>query len=527
MGRQAVFQSNLGSFTSNNHTLSVTVPSGLSNRILVITKSCNNNLPWTSFTSITVNGSSAGIVDAGTSGNALAARSIRTWYLLAPAVGTYDVQLSFSTSSMNGGLLTAVLYDNVDQATPIADFKSVSSGSAATPVTVSSLGTPAGASVLAHARALSATSATPGGGATTLGTAATEEAVFEPAAGATSASCAWGGTSPTQVSIIALALKPAAAGDTTPPTLSSPTGAQTGSATASGGVTTDEGNGTLYGVVSTSGTAPTSAQVRAGQTHTGSAAAYASNQSVTSTGAKGFSATGLSASTTYYWHFTQRDAASNDSLVVSSASFTTAASDTTAPILSSPTGAQTGTTTASGGVTTDEANGTLYAVCTTSATAPTALQVEAGQNQAGAAAPYATNQAITTAGAKTVGATGLTPGTTYYWHFMHKDGAGNRSTVVSSSSFSTAPITGSFTTGELRLAGVRQNGVAVKYTLYVGATMADWGNLSAFTAEAGTGTTSASGPSTLTRSGHTLGAGLVLFGNLSGTCSAAWPVTVV
>jgi len=109
-----------------------------------------------------------------------------------------------------------------------------------------------------------------------------------------------------------------------------------------------------------------------------------------------------------------------------------------APALTSPTGAQTGSTTASGGVTTDEANGTLYAVCTTSGTAPTKAQVKLGQDNSSVAATYASNAAITTTGAKTVAATGLTASTTYYWHFMHEDAATNQSTVSSSTSFTTA-----------------------------------------------------------------------------------------
>jgi hypothetical protein len=115
------------------------------------------------------------------------------------------------------------------------------------------------------------------------------------------------------------------AADTTAPTLTSPTGTQTGSSTATIGATTDEANGTMYGVVTVSGTAPSVAQIQAGQDNSGSAAAYASNQSITTTGAKTFSATGLAASTSYYAHFQHKDAAANDSTVVTSAQFTTTA----------------------------------------------------------------------------------------------------------------------------------------------------------------------------------------------------------
>jgi hypothetical protein len=84
------------------------------------------------------------------------------------------------------------------------------------------------------------------------------------------------------------------------------------------------------------------------------------------------------------------------------------AADTTAPVLTSPTGTQTGSTTATVGATTDEGNGTMYAVVTTSATQPSVAQIKAGQNDAGAVAVWAGNQAISTTGAKTLNATGLT-----------------------------------------------------------------------------------------------------------------------
>lgn len=115
-----------------------------------------------------------------------------------------------------------------------------------------------------------------------------------------------------------------------------------------------------------------------------------------------------------------------------------AVADTTAPVLTSPTGTQTGSSTATVGVTTDENNGTLYAVVTTSATQPSVAQVKAGQNNGGTAAAYASSQAISSTGAKTFSATVLAPGTTYYAHFVHTDTALNNSTVSSTSSFTTA-----------------------------------------------------------------------------------------
>lgn len=111
--------------------------------------------------------------------------------------------------------------------------------------------------------------------------------------------------------------------DTTPPTLSAPGFTGNGLTTGNASVTTNEGNGTLYCVVTTNSTTPTVAQVQAGQNSSGTTAAYSSNQSITSTGAKSFSVTGLSSSTTYYAHFQHRDAFGNDSAVVSSSAGTT------------------------------------------------------------------------------------------------------------------------------------------------------------------------------------------------------------
>jgi hypothetical protein len=110
--------------------------------------------------------------------------------------------------------------------------------------------------------------------------------------------------------------------------------------------------------------------------------------------------------------------------------------DTTAPTLSSPTGVKTGITTATLGVTTNDATGTLYGVLTLNSTLPTAAQIKAGQNAAGSAAAYAFNQAVSTT-TPTKNATGLTGSTTYYAYYMQEDVAGNQSTVPTGVSFTT------------------------------------------------------------------------------------------
>lgn len=120
---------------------------------------------------------------------------------------------------------------------------------------------------------------------------------------------------------------------------------------------------------------------------------------------------------------------------------TVSGGDTTAPVLSAPTGTSTGTSTATVGATTDEGNGTLYAVVTTSATQPSVAQIKAGQNHTGAAAAWSGSLAISSTGAKTLNATGLSQGTTYYAHLVHNDAANNDSNRVASASFTTSAVT--------------------------------------------------------------------------------------
>ena len=215
---------------------------------------------------------------------------------------------------------------------------------------------------------------------------------------------------------------PFSSGDTTAPTLTTATGTATGSTTATGTVTTDEANGTLYRLASTNATETAATVVAA-----------ALSQSVTTTGSQAVSFTGLTASTTYYAHYVHDDAASNRSARVSSSSFTTSTPDTTAPTLSSPTASALSNALIAAGVTTNEANGTLHVVATTSATPPTATQIRAGQDHTGAAAVFDDSQVISSTGAKTFNVTGLTQLTLYYLYFHHQDAAANNSTVSSAS----------------------------------------------------------------------------------------------
>lgn len=106
--------------------------------------------------------------------------------------------------------------------------------------------------------------------------------------------------------------------------------------------------------------------------------------------------------------------------------------DAVAPVLTAPVANATAATTATVGATTDEANGTLYSVITTSSTQPSVAQIKAGQNHLGASATWSSNQAISSTGAKTFSVTGLTAGTMYFTYTVHADAAGNNSNVVAS-----------------------------------------------------------------------------------------------
>jgi hypothetical protein len=111
--------------------------------------------------------------------------------------------------------------------------------------------------------------------------------------------------------------------DTTAPILSSASASGTGLTTASAGVSTNEGNGTLYVVVTESATQPTAAQIKAGDDHADADAAFADNAAVSATGAQTpFSVTGLTHTTDYWAHFMHEDAEGNQSAVVT-ASFET------------------------------------------------------------------------------------------------------------------------------------------------------------------------------------------------------------
>jgi len=209
-------------------------------------------------------------------------------------------------------------------------------------------------------------------------------------------------------------------------TLTSPTSSNVAGTTATVGATTDTGSGTLYAVAYT-GTQPTATQIKAGQNSSGAATPNAS-VTVTSTGAKTINLTGLTNSTAYNYALVQNNG--TDSNVVTG-TFTTL----TPATLSAPTSASVTGTTATLGATSNQ-TGTLYIVASTTNTQPTAAQIKAGQNAAGTTVPSVSGAA--TASANTLGITGLSLATTYYFFAILNNSAGDSNIV-----------TGSFTTSSI------------------------------------------------------------------------------
>lgn len=128
--------------------------------------------------------------------------------------------------------------------------------------------------------------------------------------------------------VTAGAMEAVGSGDTTPPTLSSPTGAG-GLGVCSGTVSTNEAAGTVYAVATASATAPMPLQVRNGQDHTGSGALRVISQAVSSSGTQAVASGAITGGAgTRYLHYMHEDAAGNRSAVVSSAGFSVTATAT-------------------------------------------------------------------------------------------------------------------------------------------------------------------------------------------------------
>ncbi len=225
------------------------------------------------------------------------------------------------------------------------------------------------------------------------------------------------------------------------PILTLPTGIKTSSTTGSGDVTSiNDPNGVLWFVVSENGANPSAQQILDGDDQGDVAGVDSGNQPVTAAGLQptiGF--TGLSASTAYFAHYLHVDAANNQSNVESSSpAFTTDASDVTAPILTFPTGIKINSISGSGSVTTDEANGMLYAWATINAS-ESAADIKTNSDANG------NTQAVVAIGVQpTITFTSLSVSTTYFAHYVQEDIVPNQSLAVHSSPAFTTDAAGAF-----------------------------------------------------------------------------------
>ncbi|MBG6205365.1 hypothetical protein IWQ49_000009 [Labrenzia sp. EL_126] len=150
--------------------------------------------------------------------------------------------------------------------------------------------------------------------------------------------------------------------------------------------------------------------------------------------------TGLTAGTQYTVHILPASANNFWPATPQTVTQTTAASgggDTTAPILSLPTGLADGATGARNlGVSTDEGNGVLRWGIYPAAATPSDDDVVAGTG-----ATVSNNQGVSSAGVQSIpNQTGLSASTAYKVHFVHEDAASppNRSNLVTSATFTTA-----------------------------------------------------------------------------------------
>lgn len=101
----------------------------------------------------------------------------------------------------------------------------------------------------------------------------------------------------------------------------------------------------------------------------------------------------------------------------------------TAPVLSSPSSSSITQATATVSYSTTDATGTSYIVVTTSATPPSAAQIQAGDDHTDADAVFAASDASLESGANTFSVTGLTADTTYYYYVIQNDGSADSNIV--------------------------------------------------------------------------------------------------
>lgn len=113
--------------------------------------------------------------------------------------------------------------------------------------------------------------------------------------------------------------------------------------------------------------------------------------------------------------------------------------DNIPPVLTDPVAMASSSSSISVAVSTDENNGNLYAIATTSSTTPSEEDIIAG-NDANGTAPSKASQTVTSVGTKNINLTGLLAETQYYVYIVHEDVAGNTSNISSPSPVTTPQV---------------------------------------------------------------------------------------
>lgn len=218
-------------------------------------------------------------------------------------------------------------------------------------------------------------------------------------------------------------------GDIVAPLISDPTSTSVTGSGATIGFSTDEIGGVAKAVILPYGdTVPTKDQIMNGLDAVGNPALAVASITGPVFGANTAAVTGLDDGNQFDFHWVHEDEAGNRSNIIGAA-FTTL--DTTAPILTSPTGVATGPTTATGVVTTDSGDGTAWRYTSLSGTPPSQ-----GDLVDGTGAEVHVTATVSSPGViNFLNLSALTAGQTYWNHYLHRDSNNNYSLIVSSDSF--------------------------------------------------------------------------------------------
>ena len=120
------------------------------------------------------------------------------------------------------------------------------------------------------------------------------------------------------------------------PIISAPVFANSGQTTARVSLTTAGSTGTMYAVLTATATRPTKAQIKAGQNDLGATAFWSGSKPITASGQYIFDITGLSAATTYNFHFVHETSAGFSNTLWISGATRDSAATTWSPVNKGP-----------------------------------------------------------------------------------------------------------------------------------------------------------------------------------------------